>query len=94
MASSIVAYAYQAAEWHPHCIAQAFTGTDYVDAEPHLDRIEAERGITRHDVDTNVFPVPIFGNEDLYYEDGKPRLCDACLLPLDENYEPETEDPG
>lgn len=87
MAAGIVSYAFNADEYHPHCIALMFTGTDYVDAEPHLDRIAAERGIERYQVDTNVFPVPNLDSDDaLYHEDGKPRTCGKCLLPLDENY--------
>jgi hypothetical protein len=59
----IASFAHNTKQFHPHCIAEMLTATDHGDAEPHLDRIAAVRGIARRDVETNESPLPPFSTD-------------------------------
>lgn len=94
-AAGIVGYAYQAAIRCPSCIVDWAHGESSVergqiydvrDSESSLDRLAAKWGIDRHDVDTEVFPVPYLAGESSNNASGY-QHCDGCNDCIDHDWD-------
>lgn len=79
--TTVVGYAYNADRYGAECMQAAFGPRPGETPEDTLDRVAAGRGIDRSgDVDTNVFPHPIFASDEESAETCGRSGCGRLLI--------------